>query len=190
MKAATGRGVAGMIAVALNACGPADVGSEPVDQAELGAGIELPPLPLDGRCRRIATNILSNVPRRYLDAHTTGDRGVVTRERQFNDTQLWCFTRMADGRYRIQHRNFDGQFLDAWTTRAPYEAVLREYKDSDDTQLWELLPTGAYPYDWYRFRQGETGKVLEASMSVGSDYPVVARPVSPSFWQEWLVMVN
>jgi hypothetical protein len=151
---------------------------------------------LGTRCGTLMANLAGG--ERYLDAYTIANGDVVTRPRQLNDTQRWCFTRMDAGgagggaasggfggwggfpaapRYTVQHRSFSGQFLDAYETVGG-KSVLRDAQNNL-TQQWEVeADLGGS----LRLRQRSSGLYLKGLEEAASDYRVVMGAFSPTYF--------
>jgi hypothetical protein len=135
---------------------------------------------VDGYCYRLRTNTGW-----YLDAYTSEDGDVVTREYQANDTQTWCFSAIpgVPNVFRIQHQTFSGQSLDAFTSSNGYKAVLRNFQ-VDSTQHWEFTP-GTDGRHFY-LKQLVSNRWLEASTSSADDYRAFTSTSSSSNRRFWL----
>jgi hypothetical protein len=146
---------------------------EPVAAHELG-----------GVCWRLSEPDATGV--RYLDAYTSGDGNVVTRPHQSDDTQRWCFTQLLRGGpggtggsatagaaggpstvYRIQHRSFAGQYLDAYES-VNGKAVLRNMQ-GNDSQHWHIVGSNSA----FRVRNMISSLYLKALTSSSDDFRVV-----------------
>jgi hypothetical protein len=153
-------------------------GSEP---ATSQTAYPLDPLTLNGRCATIMRQT------RYLDAYTSSPSGnVVTRPQQADDTQRWCFTHMGtEGSpslapyFTVQHRSFDGQFLDAYENSSNgYAAVLRDAQQND-SQNWTLLTMGS----GFTLRQRSSFRHLTSSTLSSEDYRASTATTST----EWVI---
>lgn len=141
----------------------------------------------DGQCLRIQRDS----DQRYLDAYTGGNGQVVTRNYQANDTQKWCFTVAGYAEdisaptgaplvpyYTIQHRTFNGQFLDAYgTSTYDYRVVLRDAQNNA-SQEWFV--------EWKLLRQRSSGRLLDAYGSQ-HDHQAVTRSYQSDGSQNWTV---
>jgi hypothetical protein len=140
---------------------------------------------LGARCGTLMASFEAEA--RYLDAYTAVDGDVVTRPLQADDTQRWCFTTFPSGGgggmsatggfegtagapvwvYKVQHRSFAGQYLDAHQTNGG-KAVLRDAQYSS-TQVWVVDKVG----EEFRLKQLSSSRFLRGLSHTGTNYQVV-----------------
>lgn len=173
-----------------------------IELEEIGAAIDVcsPSTPWpsiiepDGQCVRIRRAIEYGKP--FLDAYTSGNGDVVTRDEQSNDTQLWCFTKTGElldpatpsgagvvvPYFTIQHRAFSGQFLDAYTNGNDYRAVLRDANGtpSQEWVMWDDCGTLV-------FQQRSVSRYLDGHSSSANNYRAVTRTRQYNGTQNWLL---
>jgi hypothetical protein len=141
-----------------------------------------PPLPNpNGRCYRVYQTLVGT---RYLDAYTSGTPYAVTRPRQTDGTQFWCFSWVDDrgdnAVYRIRHMTTSGLFLDAYESGNDNGAVLRDGQ-TDGSQDWVLIPDCGLA----RFKQVSSGRYLDAYNSDANDWRAVTRSKQDDDSQLW-----
>jgi hypothetical protein len=142
-------------------------------------------------------------PGRLLDAYTSHNGSVVTRAWQDNDTQVWCFTLDADDgidSYRIQHRTYSGQYLDAYESCCDYDVVLRDFQDNL-SQRWYVLASPNIPASttttgttgstgnnvYVRLQQASSNRYLDAYTTSSDNYQAVTRSYQSNSTQDWLL---
>jgi len=188
-----------LMALGLMGCGAPEEGWDDADGPTAQVEQALSALPLPDGCYRLR-HVRNG---RMLDAYTSGNGRVMTRDWQNNTTQVWCFTLDNDDgidRYRVQHRSYSGQYLDAYEGCCDYDAVLRD-RQNNATQKWYVLespnePAGASTsggvplgFSYIRLRQSSSYRYLDA-YTLGHDYQAVTRDYQSNNTQDWAIFLE
>ena len=122
---------------------------------------------------------------RYLDAHEIGDHVVVTRPRQFNNTQVWVLKPIGTV-YEIQQKS-NNRFLDAHELNG-HIAVTRP-QQLNDTQRWVAIPVEGVE-SAYTFQQLSNLRFLDAHEQSSEDFKVVTRTAQNNKSQQWVLAAD
>lgn len=134
---------------------------------------------------RIVT--IQGVGLRFLDAHEIADRdyGVVTRDAQGNNTQLWKMMKMMDGTWTIQQVS-SGRFLDAHEIDDGYDyRLVTRPSQGNATQQWTLVDYGG---GFYTIQQASNGRYMEGLLTSDTDFRVVTRATRTNDYSVWRII--
>ncbi len=125
---------------------------------------------------------------RYLDAyeHASMDYSAVTRENQYNDTQLWDLIYLGSNEFRIRQKS-SSRYLDAYEHASKDYSVVTRGVQYNDTQKWIIESDSLVPHA-YVIKQKSSGRNLDAFEHASKDYNVVTRERQSDRTQSWYIM--
>lgn len=123
---------------------------------------------------------------RYVDAHEHNknkvDFGLVTRDRQNNNTQRWILRSVGKDTFTIQQKS-NNRYVDAHDTKKEdYKLVTRD-RQNNDTQRWIIKSVGA---NLYTIQQKSNKRYVDAHESSKEDFRLVTRTSQKSNTQRWI----
>ena len=129
---------------------------------------------------------------RYVDAHEHNknkvDFGLVTRDRQNNNTQRWIVRSVGKDTFTIQQKS-NNRYVDAHennNNKADFKLVTRD-RQNNDTQRWIIKSVGV---NLYTIQQKSNQRYVDAHEDSSNDFRLVTRAKQNNDTQKWIFKKN